>query len=58
MITDKEIDTVAHMLFDQDTYVSGARPAIPLFATGHADLIERYRLRARDLLEAAERARS
>jgi hypothetical protein len=58
MITDKEIDAVAHALFDQDTYVPGERPTIPLFATKHEDLIQRYRLRARELLETAERARS
>jgi hypothetical protein len=58
LITDKEIDAVAHVLFDQDTYVPGERPTIPLLATGHHGLIERYRIRAREILEAAERARS
>ena len=58
MPTREEIDAVAHVLYDQDTYRIDLPPTIPLLATGKVAVIKRYRERAQQLLKAAERART
>lgn len=59
MPPDKEIDIVAHVLYDQDAMRAGVANPTPLLALGRKfeGFIETYKARAREILVAAERVR-